>query len=48
MILLAYRLLCVLMAGLAMWCFFGDTTRQQKAAIGAMLIPLVLRALLIK
>jgi len=48
MIMLAYRLLCLLMAGLALWVFLGPATRQQKVTTAIVLIPLVLRALLIK
>ena len=48
MIMLAYRLLCLLMAGLALWVLIGPASRQQKVSIAVLLIPLVLRALLIK
>ena len=48
MILVAYRLLCAAMALLAVWSLLRDGTRQQKVAAAALLVPLVLRALLIK
>ena len=48
MILIAYRLLCAFMASLALWALLGRATRQQKAALALVLVPLVLRALLIK
>jgi len=48
MILVAYRLLCAAMAGLAVWSLFGEGTRQQKVSAALLLVPLVLRALLIK
>ena len=48
MILVAYRLLCLGVAGVGAWTLAGKTTREQKVTIAAMLIPLVLRALLIK
>jgi hypothetical protein len=48
MILVAYRLLCVVMAVLAVWSLMRDGTGQQKVAAAALLVPLVLRALLIK
>jgi hypothetical protein len=48
MILVAYRLLCAVMAVLAVWSLLRDGTRQQKVAAAVLLVPLVLRALLIK
>ena len=48
MILVAYRLLCAVMAALAVWNLLGEGTRQQKVAASLVLVPLVLRALLIK
>jgi hypothetical protein len=48
MILMAYRLLCAVMALLAVWSLLRDGTRQQKVAAAVVLVPLVLRALLIK
>ena len=48
MILVAYRLLCAVMALLAVWSLLRDGTRQQKVAAAVVLVPLVLRALLIK
>jgi hypothetical protein len=48
MILVAYRLLCAVMALLAVWSLLRDGTRQQKVAAAVLLVPLVLRALLIK
>ena len=48
MILIAYRLLCLFIAGVGVWALAGRTTLLQKATIAVMLIPLVLRALLIK
>jgi len=48
MILVAYRLLCAAMAALAVWSLLRDGTRQQKVAAAVLLVPLVLRALLIK
>jgi hypothetical protein len=48
MIIAAYRLLCLLMAALGVWCLLGPSSRQQKVVIAIVLIPLVLRALLIK
>ena len=48
MILVAYRLLCAVMAGLAVWSLLREGTRQQKVSAALVLVPLVLRALLIK
>jgi len=48
MIMLAYRLLCAAMAALAVWTLVGPGTRQQKVTAALVLVPLVLRALLIK
>jgi len=48
MILVAYRLLCAVMAALAVWSLLREGTRQQKVAAALVLVPLVLRALLIK
>jgi hypothetical protein len=48
MILAAYRLLCVVMAVLAVWSLLREGTRQQKVAAAVLLVPLTLRALLIK
>jgi hypothetical protein len=48
MILLAYRLLCAVMAALAVWSLLREGTRQQKVAAAIVLVPLVLRALLLK
>jgi hypothetical protein len=48
MILVVYRLLCAAMAGLAAWSLLGEGTRQQKVSAALVLVPLVLRALLIK
>ena len=48
MILMAYRLLCAVMAALAVWSLLREGTRQQKVAAALVLVPLVLRALLIK
>ena len=48
MILVAYRLLCAVMAGLAVWSLLGEGTRQQRVAAALVLVPLVLRALLVK
>jgi hypothetical protein len=48
MILLAYRLLCAVMAALAVWSLLREGTRQQKVAAAVVLVPLVLRALLVK
>ncbi len=48
MILLAYRLLCLLMAVLAVAVICGRGTRQQKITAAIVLVPLVLRALLVK
>jgi len=47
-ILAAYRLLCAGMAVLAVWSLLRDGSRQQKVAAAVLLVPLVLRALLIK
>jgi hypothetical protein len=48
MILVAYRVLCAVMAALAVWSVLREGTRQQKVAAALVLVPLVLRALLIK
>ena len=48
MILVLYRLLCAVMAVLAAWTLLREGTRQEKAAAAILLVPLVLRALLIK
>jgi ABC-type molybdate transport system permease subunit len=48
MILLAYRLLCAVMAVLAAWSLLREGTRQQRVAAALVLVPLVLRALLVK
>jgi hypothetical protein len=48
MILLAYRFLCLGVAGVGVWTLLGPATRQQKVTIAVMLIPLVLRAMLVK
>jgi thiamine transporter ThiT len=48
MILVAYRLLCAVMAALAVWSLLREGTRQQKVAAALVMVPLVLRALLIK
>jgi hypothetical protein len=48
MTLVFYRLLCAVMAGLAVWSLLREGTRQQKVAAALVLVPLVLRALLIK
>ena len=48
MILVAYRLLCAVMAALAVWSLLCEGTRQQRVAAALVLVPLVLRALLIK
>jgi len=48
MILVAYRLLCDTMAVLAAWSLLREGTRQQKVEASLLLVPLVLRALLVK
>jgi hypothetical protein len=48
MILVAYRLLCAAMAVLAVWSLVSEGTRQQKVGAAVLLVPLVLRALLVK
>ena len=48
MILAAYRVLCAVMAVLAVWSLLREGTRQQKVAAALVLAPLVLRALLVK
>jgi hypothetical protein len=48
MILVAYRVLCVAIAGLAVWSLLREGTRQQKVSAALVLVPCVLRALLIK
>jgi hypothetical protein len=48
MILLFYRLLCAYMAGLILWSLFSPGKKQDKAVMAVILVPLVLRALLIK
>jgi hypothetical protein len=48
MILILYRLLCVYMAAMLVWSLFTDGRRQEKAVMAMMLVPLVLRALLVK
>ena len=48
MILVSYRLLSTGLALLAAWALLREGTRQQKAAAAILLVPLVLRALLIK
>jgi ABC-type sulfate transport system permease component len=48
MILVAYRLLCAVMAVLAVWSLLREGTRQQKVAAALVMVPLVLRALLVK
>jgi len=48
MILVAYRLLCAAMAVLALWSLLSEGTRQQRVSAALVLVPLVLRALLIK
>ena len=48
MIVLCYRLLCGLIAALALWGLVRPGERQQKAVMAMILIPLVLRALLVK
>ena len=48
MVLVAYRLLCAAIALLGAWSVLRDGSRQQKAAAAILLVPLVLRALLIK
>jgi hypothetical protein len=48
MIMLVYRLLCLGLAAIGLWTLAGPATRQQKVTIAVMLVPLVLRALLIK
>jgi|ABSP01.1.fsa_nt_gi hypothetical protein len=48
MILVAYRLLCAVMAVLAVWSLLREGSRQQGVAAAVLLVPLVLRALLIK
>jgi hypothetical protein len=46
--MIAYRALCFAMAGLAVWALFGHGSRQQKVATAVLVVPLLLRALLIK
>jgi hypothetical protein len=48
MIMFCYRLMCAWMAGLIVWGLFTEGTRQEKAVMALMLVPLVLRMLLIK
>jgi hypothetical protein len=48
MVMIAYRLLCLCMAGVGVWTLAGPATRQQKVTVAVVLVPLVLRALLIK
>ena len=48
MILVAYRLLCAAMALLALRALLNEGTRQEKVAAAVLLVPLVLRALLVK
>ena len=48
LILVAYRVLCAVMAVLAVWSLLRDGTRQQQVASAIVLVPLVLRALLVK
>ena len=48
MILVAYRLLCAVMAALAVWSLLSEGSRQERVAAAVVLVPLVLRALLVK
>ncbi|HEY3383133.1 MAG TPA: hypothetical protein VGK32_15285 [Vicinamibacterales bacterium] len=48
MILVAYRVLCAVMALLAAWAVVAEGSRQERVAAAVLLVPLVLRALLIK
>jgi hypothetical protein len=48
MILIGYRLLCAFMAGLILWSLVAPGRKQDKAVMVLILVPLVLRALLIK
>jgi MFS-type transporter involved in bile tolerance (Atg22 family) len=48
MIMLCYRLMCAWMVGLVLWGLFTQGTRQDKAVMALMFVPLVLRMLLIK
>jgi len=47
-IIVCYRLLCGVMAGLALWSLFSAGKRAEKAVAAMILVPLVLRALLVK
>jgi hypothetical protein len=48
MILLTYRMLSSVLALLAVAALLGKGTREQKISAGVLLVPLVLRALLVK
>jgi hypothetical protein len=48
MILVAYRLLCAVVALLAARSLLREGTRQERVSAALLLVPLVLRALLIK
>jgi hypothetical protein len=47
-IILCYRLLCGVIAALALWGLVGPGKRQAKAVMAMLLVPFVLRALLVK
>ena len=46
--MLCYQLLCGVMAALALWSLFSAGKRAEKAVAAMILVPLVLRALLVK
>ncbi|MEI6666551.1 MAG: hypothetical protein WCP29_00230 [Acidobacteriota bacterium] len=48
MIMWSYQLLCGLLAALALWGLARPGARQEKALLALILVPLVLRALLVK
>jgi len=47
-IVLCYRLLCGLIAALALWGMFSRGKRLEKTVMAMILVPLVLRAMLVK
>lgn len=48
MILILYQILCLCIAAAILWNLFQTRDLQEKVVYGFILVPLVLRALLLK
>ena len=48
MILIAYQLLCLVIAALIVWNMFRSDNTQEKIVYSFLMVPLLLRAFLVK